>query len=104
MNKIEFAIISGVRPASLRCLNRSSAKVSMHESDQFSTRARRRHGRPKRRRDRDQRLLFADPLGKFGSEFSNDGSYTQSGNCAQGSALRDGANYARRYIKATLSS
>jgi hypothetical protein len=45
-----------------------------------------------------------DPLGKFGAEFSMTGVDIQSGNCAQDSALRNGANCAKRYIKATLSS
>jgi hypothetical protein len=50
------------------------------------------------------RIADFDPLGKFGSEFSMTGVDTQSGNCAQDSALRNGANCAKRYIKATISS
>jgi hypothetical protein len=52
----------------------------------------------------DRRIAYFDPLGKFGSEFSMTGVDIQSGNCAQDSALRNGASYAKRYIKATLSS
>ena len=49
-------------------------------------------------------MAASHPLGKFGSEFSMTGVDTQGGNCAQDSALRIGASYAKRYIKATLSS
>src|SRR3984893_6856258 len=38
----------------------------------------------------DRRIADFDPLGKFGSQFSMAGVDTQSGNCAQNSALRNG--------------
>jgi hypothetical protein len=43
MNETGFAVI--VRPASLHCLNRGSAKVNMHEGGRFSIHVSSRHGR-----------------------------------------------------------